>query len=56
MWTEAQALWKLSAGDATTGIFGSGGKMFNFGKGQGFSQFRDSTKLGDLLLGGKGWF
>jgi hypothetical protein len=37
----------------TTGIFGSGGKMFQFGKGQGFSQFRDQTKLGDLLLGGK---
>ena len=35
------------------GFLGESGKMFNFGKGQGFSQFRDSTKLGDLLLGGK---
>ena len=39
--------------DATTGIFGSGGKMFQFGDGQGFTAFRDQTKLGDLLLGGK---
>jgi hypothetical protein len=31
--------------------------MFNFGKGQGFSQFKDQTKLGDLLLGNdKGGF
>jgi len=37
----------------TTGIFGSGGKMFQFGDGQGFTAFRDQTKLGDLLLGGK---
>jgi len=53
---QAQALTgnTFTAGkDATTGLFGSKGKMFNFGKGQGFSQFRDSTKLGDLLLGGK---
>ena len=39
--------------DATTGIFGSGGKMFQFGDGQGFTAFKDQTKLGDLLLGGK---
>ena len=39
------------------GIFGSGGKMFNFGKGQGFGSFRDQTKLGSLLLGdGEGGF
>jgi len=37
----------------TTGIFGSGGKMFQFGDGQGFTAFKDQTKLGDLLLGGK---
>ena len=37
----------------TTGIFGSGGKMFQFGNGQGFTAFKDQTKLGDLLLGGK---
>jgi len=37
----------------TTGIFGSGGKMFQFGDGQGFTAFRDQTKLGDFLLGGK---
>ena len=41
----------------TTGIFGSGGKMFQFGKGAGFSDFRDKTKLGSLLLGdGEGGF
>ena len=39
--------------DATTGIFGSGGKMFQFGKDSGLSSFRDQTKLGNLLLGGK---
>jgi hypothetical protein len=46
---------KLGKGAAvdTTGIFGSGGKMFQFGDGQGFTAFRDQTKLGDLLLGGK---
>ena len=39
------------------GIFGSDGKMFNFGKGQGFASFRDQTKLGSLLLGdGEGAF
>lgn len=37
----------------TTGIFGSGGKMFQFGDGRGFTAFKDQTKLGDLLLGGK---
>jgi len=41
----------------TQGIFGSGGKMFQFGKGAGFSDFRDKTKLGSLLLGdGEGGF
>ena len=43
--------------DATTGIFGSGGKMFQFGGEQGvmdqITAFKDQTKLGDLLLGGK---
>ena len=43
--------------DATTGIFGSGGKMFQFGGEQGVMDqikgFRDQTKLGNLLLGGK---
>ena len=33
------------------GFLGESGKMFNFGKGKGFSQFRDQTKLGSLLLG-----
>jgi len=37
----------------TQGILGSGGKMFQFGDGQGFAAFRDQTKLGNLLLGGK---
>ena len=37
----------------TTGIFGSGGKMFQFGDGKGFTAFKDQTKLGDLLLGGE---
>ena len=41
------------AGIDTTGIFGSGGKMFQFGDGRGFTAFKDQTKLGDLLLGGK---
>ena len=41
----------MSVADPTTGLFGSEGKMFNFGKGKGFSQFRDQTKLGNLLLG-----
>ena len=35
------------------GIIGSGGKMFQFGRDGGLSAFRDTTKLGDLLLGGK---
>ena len=39
------------------GFLGESGKMFNFGKGQGFSQFKDQTKLGNLLLGNdKGGF
>ena len=37
----------------TQGIFGSGGKMFQFGDGQGFTAFKDQTKLGDLVVGGK---
>jgi hypothetical protein len=46
---------KLGKGAAvdTTGIFGSGGKMFQFGKGAGFTDFKDQTKLGSLLLGDK---
>ena len=40
-------------GSETTGIFGTGGEMFQFGKGAGFADFRDQTKLGSLLLGGK---
>ena len=35
------------------GIFGSGGKMFQFGDGRGFTAFKDQTKLGNLLLGGE---
>ena len=55
MGNEADGL--LSVADPTKGIFGSGGKMFNFGKGQGFGSFRDQTKLGSLLLGdGEGGF
>jgi len=47
----------LVGGQDTTGIFGSGGEMFQFGKGAGFSDFRDKTKLGSLLLGdGEGGF
>ena len=38
--------------EATQGIFGTGGKMFNFGKGKGLGSFRDDTKIGQLLLGG----
>ena len=38
---------------ATEGIFGTGGKSFKFGKGKGLGSFRDDTKLGQLLLGGK---
>ena len=42
---------------ATEGILGTGGKMFQFGGEQGVMDqikgFRDQTKLGDLLLGGK---
>jgi len=45
------------AGIDTTGIFGSGGKMFQFGDGRGFTAFKDQTKLGSLLLGdGEGGF
>ena len=42
---------KLGKGAAvdTTGIFGSGGKMFQFGDGRGFTAFKDQTKLGDLF-------
>ena len=43
--------------EASTGLFGTGGKMFQFGKGAGFADFRDQTKLGSLLLGdGDGGF
>lgn len=59
MGNEADGL--LSVADPTTGIFGSGGKMFQFGGEQGVMDqikgFRDQTKLGDLLLGdGDGGF
>ena len=37
----------------TTGIFGTGGKMFQFGKDAGPAAFRDQTKLGSFLLGDK---
>ena len=42
----------------TTGILGSGGKMFQFGSDKGglldnVRAFRDQSKLGSLLLGGK---
>jgi len=37
----------------TQGILGTGGEMFQFGKGAGLADFRDQTKLGSLLLGGK---
>ena len=37
----------------TQGILGSGGKMFQFGDGKGLGAFRDDTKLGQFLLGGK---
>jgi len=53
MGNEADGL--LSVADPTKGIFGSGGKMFNFGtgEGQGLTGFKDQTKLGSLLLGDK---
>ena len=35
------------------GILGTGGEMFQFGKDAGPAAFRDQTKLGSLLLGGK---
>ena len=35
------------------GFFGESGKIFNFGKGAGFTDFKDQTKLGSLLLGDK---
>ena len=34
---------------ATKGILGSGGKMFQFGKGVGLSAFADQTKLGKFI-------
>ena len=37
----------------TTGLLGTGGKLFQFGEGMGPAAFRDQTKLGSLLLGGK---
>jgi hypothetical protein len=37
----------------TQGILGTGGKMFQFGDGKGLGAFRDDTKLGQFLLGGK---
>jgi len=42
----------------STGLFGTGGKMFQFGSDQGgildnVEAFRDKSKLGNLLLGGK---
>ena len=52
----------VGAKDATTGIFGTGGKMFQFGKDKGsvldnIKAFRDQSKLGSLLLeGDKGTF
>ena len=42
------------AGEAgTTGLLGTGGELFQFGEGMGPAAFRDQTKLGSLLLGGK---
>ena len=38
---------------ATQGLLGTGGEMFQFGKGSGLGAFRDQTKLGNLLLGGE---
>jgi len=49
-------------GEASTGLFGTGGKMFQFGSDQGnildnIEAFRDQSKLGSLLLGdGDGGF
>ena len=37
---------------ATQGLLGTGGEMFQFGKGSGLGAFRDQTKLGSLLLEG----
>lgn len=48
----------VGAKDATEGIFGTGGKMFQFGSDQGgildnARAFRDQTKAGQFLLGGE---
>ena len=48
-----QVLTGVGAKPATTGLFGTGGEMFQFGKGSGLGAFRDQTKLGNLLLGGE---
>jgi len=37
---------------ATEGLLGTGGEMFQFGKGSGLGAFRDQTKLGSMLLEG----
>ena len=47
-----QVLTGVGAKPATTGLFGTGGEMFQFGKGSGLGAFRDQTKLGSLLLEG----
>jgi hypothetical protein len=47
-----QVLTGVGAKPETTGLFGTGGKMFQFGKGSGLGAFRDQTKLGSFLLEG----
>ena len=37
----------------TTGIFGKGGQMFQFGEGQGLKEFATDTNIGRILLGNK---
>jgi hypothetical protein len=51
--TQASCYWETGVLGHSRTFIGSGGEMFQFGKGTGFSQFRDQTKLGSLLLGGK---
>jgi len=44
----------LQAGETgTQGFLGTGGKMFQFGEGQGLKQFATDTNIGNILLGNK---
>ena len=43
----------LGSKEATQGLIGSGGEMFQFGKGQGLKEFATDTNIGNILLGNK---